>query len=306
MFLPRASFERVNKEREENDEPLFANPRNMAAGTMRTLEPALVAKRKLGAFVYQLLDTRSGREETAEDAVADKAGGEARVEAAAGEASEHSHSRVLTMLHEWGLPVHKHWRRCESIDAVIEHCREWADKRHGLDFDTDGVVIKLDDLELREQGRQHQQVSALGVRLQVSRAAGDHESCKKIRVNIGRTGAVTPYAELEPVKLSGHDGVDGDAAQRAGDRPAATSVEGDTVLVEKAGEIIPQVVKPIVSLRPPNEEDRPKWKMPTHCREICQTELRKEEDEVVWRCPQHVVSGAPAAAASNISRAGAR
>ena len=84
-------------------------------------------------------------------AAADKAGGEARVEAVAGEYPEHSHSRVLTMLDEWGLPVNKHWRRCESIDAVIEYCREWADERHKLDFETDGVVIKLDDLRLREQ-----------------------------------------------------------------------------------------------------------------------------------------------------------
>ena len=244
VFLPRASFERVNKEREENEEPLFANPRNMAAGTMRTLEPALVAKRKLGAFVYQLVDTRSGREETAENAAADKAGGAARVEAAAGEYPEHSHSRVLTMLDEWGLPVNKHWRRCESIDAVIEYCREWADERHKLDFETDGVVIKLDDLKLREQAGSTSKFPrwAFAYKFPAQQAT---TKLLEIKVNVGRTGAVTPYAVLEPVKLSGttvqmatlHNEQE---VARKDIRP------GDIVLVEKAGEIIPQVVKPIV------------------------------------------------------------
>ncbi len=217
VFLPRASFERVNKEREENDEPLFANPRNMAAGTMRTLEPSLVAKRKLGAWVYQLVDTRSGREESAEAAAADKAGGDARVEAVAGEYPEHSHSRVLTMLDEWGLPVNKHWRRCESIDAVIEYCREWADERHKLDFETDGVVIKLDDLRLREQAGSTAKFPrwAFAYKFPAQQAT---TKLLEIGVNVGRTGAVTPYAVLEPVKLSGTTVADGDAAQRAGDR----------------------------------------------------------------------------------------
>jgi DNA ligase (NAD+) len=276
VFLPRASFERVNKEREENEEPLFANPRNMAAGTMRTLEPALVAKRKLGAFVYQLVDTRSGREESAE-----KEAGAARVEAVAGEYPEHSHSRVLTMLDEWGLPVNKHWRRCESIDAVIEYCREWADERHKLDFETDGVVIKLDDLALREQAGSTSKFPrwAFAYKFPAQQAT---TKLLEIKVNVGRTGAVTPYAVLEPVKLSGttvqmatlHNEQE---VARKDIRP------GDIVLVEKAGEIIPQVVKPIVSLRAQGDNEPKAWVMPTTCPD-CETPLHKEEEEVVWRC----------------------
>jgi DNA ligase (NAD+) len=277
VFLPRASFERVNKEREENEEPLFANPRNMAAGTMRTLEPALVAKRKLGAWVYQLLDTRSGREESAE-----KEAGAARVEAVAGEYPEHSHSRVLTMLDEWGLPVNKHWRRCENIDAVIEYCREWADARHKLDYDTDGVVIKLDDLKLREQAGSTSKFPRWAFAYKFP-AQQQTTKLLEIRTNVGRTGAVTPYAVLDPVTLSGTT-VQMATLHNAQEIARKDIREGDTVLVEKAGEIIPQVVKPIVELRP---ADAKPWVMPTNCPIEyggCGTPLHKEEDEAVWRC----------------------
>jgi DNA ligase (NAD+) len=279
VFLPRKEFERVNKEREENDEPLFANPRNMAAGTMRTLEPALVAKRKLGAFVYQLVDTRSGREETAESAAADKAGGDARVDAVAGAHPEHSHSRVLKMLRDWDLPVHKEWERCEGIDAVIEYCRIWADKRHNLEFETDGVVIKLDDLQLRDQAGSTAKFPrwAFAYKFPAQQAT---TKLLEIRVNVGRTGAVTPYAVLEPVKLSGTT-VQMATLHNAQEIARKDIRPGDIVLVEKAGEIIPQVVKPIESLRP--EGGLPEWVMPTACPD-CGTDLHKEEEEAVWRC----------------------
>ncbi len=176
VFLPRASFARVNREREEAEEPLFANPRNAAAGTMRTLEPALVAKRELGAFVYQLVDTRSGREESRRP--------RRPTRPAAPRASRRSpanirasHSRVLTMLDEWGLPVNKHWRRCESIDAVIEFCREWADERHELEFETDGVVIKLDDLAAARAGGLHVASSRAGPSPTSSRRSRRRRSC---------------------------------------------------------------------------------------------------------------------------------
>ncbi len=128
VFLPRASFARINREREEAEEPLFANARNAAAGTMRTLDPKLVAARGLGAFVYQLVD-------------ADAAPGGA-------DADAQRHARGVR---RWSLPVEAHWTRCDGIDAVIDFCREWIDARHDLPFETDGVVIKLDDIARREQ-----------------------------------------------------------------------------------------------------------------------------------------------------------
>lgn len=253
VFLPRKEFERVNKEREEQDEPLFANPRNMAAGTMRTLEPALVAKRKLGAYVYQLL----------------------------GDLPEQTHSGVLTVLAEWGLPVNKHWRRCESIDAVIDYCREWADERHKLDFETDGVVIKLDDLRLREQAGSTAKFPrwAFAYKFPAQQAT---TKLLEIRVNVGRTGAVTPYAVLEPVKLSGTT-VQMATLHNAQEIARKDIRPGDIVLVEKAGEIIPQVVKPIESLRGKGDDEPQPWVMPTVCPD-CATPLHKEEEEAVWRC----------------------
>ena len=120
VYFPRAAFERVNAERLAAGEPAFANPRNAAAGTMRTLDPALVARRGLRAWMYQVV----------------------------GESAD-THAATLETLRGWGLPVEPHWRRCQGVDDLLAFCREWEEKRRTLDFDTDGVVIKLDDLALR-------------------------------------------------------------------------------------------------------------------------------------------------------------
>ncbi|HEV3140738.1 MAG TPA: NAD-dependent DNA ligase LigA, partial [Vicinamibacterales bacterium] len=130
VYLPRASFERANREREQAGETLFQNPRNAAAGTMRNLDPSLVAKRGLSAFTYQIV--RGSNEER-------------RTE------NDERHSELLRSMASWGLPVESHWRRCASIDEVVAFCGEWADKRRTLQFDTDGVVVKVDDLALREK-----------------------------------------------------------------------------------------------------------------------------------------------------------
>jgi DNA ligase (NAD+) len=122
VYLPRKAFDRLNAEREAAGEPLFQNPRNAAAGTMRNLEPALVAKRGLSAFFYQVVG-----------------------------ASFDSHAGTLEHLRAWGLPVEQHWQRLTGIEPVIEFCREWHARRRRLDFDTDGVVIKVDRTELRRR-----------------------------------------------------------------------------------------------------------------------------------------------------------
>ena len=145
VFLPRASFDRINQERADAGEPLYANPRNVAAGTMRNLDPALVARRGLQAFVYQYVGPADG--------------------------APANHKELLSALSEWGLPIEPHAEACQGIDAVIAFCREWDTKRQSLEFDTDGVVVKLADLALRAAARQHGQVPALGNRVQVRRAA---------------------------------------------------------------------------------------------------------------------------------------
>ncbi|MBA3638844.1 MAG: NAD-dependent DNA ligase LigA [Acidobacteria bacterium] len=255
VFLPRAAFARINKEREDAGEPLFANPRNAAAGTMRNLDPALVAKRQLGAFSYQVV--LSGREPPQD---------------------MQKHRDALRALAAWGLPVERHHQRCSGIDEVVAFCERWAEGRLALDFDTDGVVIKVDDLALRER---------LGTTAKFPRwatafkfpAQQAHTKLRRIEVNVGRTGANTPYAVLEPVFVAGST-ISMATLHNADDIARKDLREGDTVVIEKAGDVIPRVVAPILALRP---ADAVPWVMPTRCR-ACDSELVRDEDEVVWRC----------------------
>jgi DNA ligase (NAD+) len=255
VYLTRAAFERMNKECEAAGLPLFQNPRNTAAGTMRNLDPSLVAKRGLSAFVYQAV-----------------------VPPEKGDSPLFSHGQALDALRAWGLPVEKHWRRCEGIDAVIAFCTEWNEKRKDLAFDTDGVVIKVDDLALRDR---------LGTTAKFPRwatafkfpAQQAHTKLLRIAVNVGRTGANTPYAVLEPVFVAGST-ISMATLHNAEDIARKDLREGDTVVIEKAGDVIPRVVAPILSLRPGDSQP---WVMPTACA-ACGSALARDEEEVVWRC----------------------
>jgi DNA ligase (NAD+) len=257
VYLPRASFERINKEMEDAGLPLFQNPRNTAAGTMRNLDPALVAKRGLSAFTYQLV-LRQAQDERA--------------------VGLPHHNDTLKAMREWGLPVEPHWRRCEGIDEVAAFCDEWAEKRRTLDFDTDGVVIKVDDLALRERLGKTAKFPRWATAFKFP-AQQAQTKLKAIDVNIGRTGAATPYAILEPVFLAGST-ISMATLHNAEDIARKDLREGDTVVIEKAGDVIPKVVAPVLSLRPP---DAKPWAMPTTCKE-CGSTLQRDEEEVVWRC----------------------
>jgi DNA ligase (NAD+) len=252
VYLPRTSFERINKEREDAGEPLFANPRNAAAGAMRNLDPGLVARRRLSAFMYQVVVpavpvlTR--------------------------------HSETLRQLQAWGLPVEPHWCACDGIDEVVAFVNQWADARRNLPFETDGVVVKVDALALRDR---------LGATAKFPRwatafkfpAQQAHTKLLRIAVNVGRTGANTPYAVLEPVFVAGST-ISMATLHNAEDIARKDLREGDTVIIEKAGDVIPRVVAPVVTLRPP--DSRP-WVMPTACA-ACGSALTRDEEEVVWRC----------------------
>jgi DNA ligase (NAD+) len=285
VFLPRASFERINREREEREEPPFANPRNAAAGTMRTLDTALVAQRGLGAFVYQLVDTKSGHEVATvptSGEIVQVDGGVGKIDGKTeGESAKRSHADVLRELAAWGLPVEEHWTRCEGIDAVLDFCRAWADKRHDLAFETDGVVIKLDDLRLREQAGSTSKFPrwAFAYKFPAQQAT---TKLLAIEVNVGRTGAVTPFAVLDPVKLAGS--TIGLATLHNEQEIARKDIRpGDYVLVEKGGDVIPKIVMPIVSRRGEDGPEPEPWAMPKEC-PVCHTPLHKEDEEVVWRC----------------------
>jgi DNA ligase (NAD+) len=250
VYLPRKAFERTNAERERMGEPVFANPRNAAAGTLRNLDPALVAKRGLSAFTYQLVDGQP----------------------------EGRHSEILKGLRHWGLPVEPHWQHCIGVDALVAFVAEWAERRRSLEFDTDGIVIKVDSYAQRH---------ALGATSKFPRwavafkfpAEQKTTLLQKIEVNVGRTGAVTPFAMLEPVFIAGST-VSMATLHNADDLARKDIREGDWVIVEKAGDVIPRVVGPVLSRRPAGSQP---WVMPTTCPR-CGSQLVREEGEAVWRC----------------------
>jgi DNA ligase (NAD+) len=250
VFLPRAAFARMNRDRDEAGEPLFANPRNAAAGTMRNLDPGLVAKRALAAFTYQVVG-----------------------------AHMLSHAEMLCEMRKWRLPVEPNWRACLGIDEVIAFCSEWPEKRRTLEFDTDGVVVKVDDVALRQR---------LGTTAKFPRWATAFKfpaeqattTLKDIRVNVGRTGAATPYAVLEPVFLAGST-ISMATLHNAEDIARKDIRPGDRVLIEKAGDVIPKIVKAMPASS--GEPRQPPWAMPTAC-PVCDSPLHRDEEEVVWRC----------------------
>src|SRR5687767_5897823 len=249
VFLPKKNFDRINQEQQEAGEPLYANPRNTAAGTMRNLDPTLVARRGLAAWTYQIVPPEF-----------------------------ESHAEMLRDLATWGLPVEPHWKKCDGVDAVIDFCESWREKRATLAFETDGVVIKLDDPQLRER---------LGYTSKFPRWATAFKfpaeqktaMLHRIEINIGRTGAATPFAILEPTVVAGST-ISMATLHNPDDIIRKDIRPGEMVIIEKAGDVIPRVVGPVDK---DPERPTPRWTMPTRC-PICDSELKKPEDEAVWRC----------------------
>ena len=252
VYLPKDAFARTNREREAAGEPVFANPRNTAAGAMRNLDPAHVATRGLRAWTYQLV--------------------------AGGDVIPPTHEALLQRLAGWGLPVEGHWRVCDGIDAVWQYCLDWADARKVLPFETDGVVVKVDAIAERERLGMTSRFPrwAIAFKFPAEQAT---TVLREIRVNVGRTGAATPYAVLEPVFVAGST-ISMATLHNAEDLARKDIREGDTVIIEKAGDVIPRVVGPVVR---EGAERRPPWVMPTAC-PVCASPLHRDEDEVVWRC----------------------
>jgi DNA ligase (NAD+) len=249
VYLPKKNFERINQEQQDAGEPLYANPRNTAAGTMRNLDPSLVAKRGLSAWMYQLVP-----------------------------AEFESHAQMLHDLRAWGLPVEPHWKRCQGIDEVVAFCEEWRDKRASLAFETDGVVIKLDDPALRERLGYTSKFPRWATAFKFP-AERKQAMLRTIEVNIGRTGAATPFAMLEPTVVAGST-ISMATLHNPDDILRKDIRPGELVIIEKAGDVIPRVVGPVDTdpARP-----TPRWVMPTQC-PVCGSDLQKPEDEAVWRC----------------------
>ncbi len=253
VYLSKRRFARLNEEREELGEPLFANPRNAAAGGLRQLDPKVAASRGLDLFVYYVVDPSSlGLE---------------------------SQGEVLRWLEDRGFPVQRAWKLCEDLEQVKDFISLWQEDRFSLPYVTDGVVVKADPLSQWERlGR-----TARAPRWAVAYKYPPEEKATRlvdIEISVGRTGALTPVAILDPVNLAGS--VVRRASLHNQDEISAKDVRiGDTVVVRKAGEIIPEIVSVDLSHRTGSEEP---FEMPQFC-PVCGSKAVRLPDEAALRCP---------------------
>ena len=250
VYMPRVSFARLNHEREENGEPTFANPRNAAAGSLRQLDSAITAGRALQAFFYACGDSSAFAK----------------------------HSEFLAKLTTWGFSVNEHYRVCANIDAVLEFVTGWSDKRHGLGYDTDGIVVKVDDFRWQ---------TILGNTAKEPRWATAYKfppeqaqtKILAIIASIGRTGVITPVAQLQPVLLSGS--TVSNVTLHNSEFIAEKDIRiYDTVLIHKAGEIIPELIEVCTQLRDGSEQS---YIFPESC-PACGSSLLKFADVAAIRC----------------------
>ncbi|MBI4780613.1 MAG: NAD-dependent DNA ligase LigA [Oscillatoriophycideae cyanobacterium NC_groundwater_1537_Pr4_S-0.65um_50_18] len=251
-FLSLEVFEQINRDRQQAGEALFANPRNATAGTLRQLDAKIVAKRRLDFFAYTLQGLES-QEIT-------------------------SQWQSLKRLQEMGFRVDPNRQICASLEEVGEYYDRWSTERLKLPYMTDGVVVKLNAFDLQEKLGFTQKAPRWAIALKYP-AEEAPTVVENISINVGRTGAVTPLAEMRPVQLAGT--TVSRATLHNADRIAELDIRvRDTVVIRKAGEIIPEVVRVLTELRP---SDTVPYQMPTHCPE-CSQPLLRPEGESVTRC----------------------
>ncbi|MGH7578619.1 MAG: NAD-dependent DNA ligase LigA [Gemmatimonadales bacterium] len=257
VYLPYAGFKRVNEAREKEGEPLFANPRNAAAGGLRMLDPALTRKRRLRMFAFA-------------------------VEPVEGSLPAGTHSELLDLLDAWGFQVEPHRERFETLKEVQEKIVALEHLLPHLPFQADGVVVKVDRLRL------HAELGVVGgrePRWAIARKFAPEVAItrvNRIEINVGRTGALNPWASLEPVQITG---VTVSAATLHNEELIAQKDirEGDRVEVIRAGEVIPQVIRPVLDGVDPATRSAP-WRMPDTCPR-CGTPVERPTDEVMRYCP---------------------
>jgi DNA ligase (NAD+) len=255
IFMPLEAFRQLNKNREAAGEALYVNPRNTTAGTIRLLDSRVVAERQLAALVYDL-----------------------HSDLVPGSPMKNRHSQNLENLDSWGFTINSGWRVCSSIDEVIDFIDEWNTARHDLPFETDGVVVKIDDLELRVRLGSTSKAPRWAVAFKF-----DPEQAETlvhgIGVHVGRTGTLTPVAELEPVFVGGTT-VHRATLHNYEDLARKDVRIGDTVRIEKGGEIIPKVVEVRLDRRPKKSVP---YEVPSAC-PVCDHPVVKFEGEVAVRC----------------------
>ncbi|HKC46871.1 MAG TPA: NAD-dependent DNA ligase LigA [Gemmatimonadales bacterium] len=255
VYFSKTQFARVNEERAKADEPLFANPRNSAAGALRQLDPKITRSRGLRIFCFHV-ETPDGKPVAA---------------------TQHA---LLGALHDWGFPVEPHRRLVQSLSAAHSAIAELERLLPTLDYGADGVVVKVNPLSL------HAELGTVGEReprWAIARKFAPEVAVTKlleIRVNVGRTGALTPYAVLEPVGIGGVTVTT--VTLHNFDQIKAKDVrEGDLVEVTRAGEVIPQILGPVLKK---GTRRKPPYKPPTRC-PVCHSPVEHPKDEVVAYCP---------------------
>lgn len=256
VYLPVSAFNSVNQEREASGETLFANPRNAAAGALRQLDPRVTAERPLSFFGY---------------AVGYVEGVEFKTQV-----------QILHQLADWGFPVNPHHRHCASLGAVTDFCQEWQRKRDTLDYEIDGAVVKVNRLDYQEN---------LGAVSRDPRWAiaykfpGQLATTRllKIEINVGRTGTLNPYAVLEPVRLAGVT-IRSATLHNEDDIQRKDIREGDTVIIKRAGDVIPQVVGPVREKRTGKEIE---YRYPNKC-PVCGAPVARREGEAMAFCTNRI------------------
>ncbi|KUH92587.1 DNA ligase (NAD(+)) LigA [Mycobacterium sp. IS-1556] len=254
VFFRVADFEELNAGLVAEGKPPFANPRNSAAGSLRQKSPAVTARRKLRMICHGLGRAEGFRPKTLHDA--------------------------YRALKAWGLPVSEHTARVAGMDAVTERIAYWGEHRHDVEHEIDGVVVKVDDVALQRRLGS----TSRAPRWAIAYKYPPEEAQTKlldIKVNVGRTGRVTPFAWMEPVKVAGST-VSQATLHNASEVKRKGVLIGDTVMIRKAGDVIPEVLGPVVDLRDGSERE---FVMPTHCPE-CHTKLAPaKEGDADIRCP---------------------
>ncbi|HHV35434.1 MAG TPA: NAD-dependent DNA ligase LigA [Syntrophomonadaceae bacterium] len=251
-FMPKKAFARLNKERDERGEPPFANPRNAAAGSLRQKDPKVTASRTLGVFCYQVLEYEGAEVKTQQN--------------------------VLDMLKELGFSVQEESKHCQNIEEVIAYCHQWIEKRHTLNYDIDGMVVKVNSLQLHNiLGR-----TAKSPRWAIAFKFPAEQVVTRLReifVRVGRTGVLTPTAILDPVQVAGV--MVSRATLHNEDMIRQKDVRvGDYVVIQRAGDVIPEVVRVLQERRTGEEEV---FQMPERC-PVCGSKVLHQEDEVAVRC----------------------
>ena len=254
VYLPIEEFHRLNKGREERGEPLYANPRNTGAGTIRQLDPKVTASRNMQIWVYSLNSTE-------------------------GLEFLDGHWEALQWLKNVGFRINPENRLCHSLEEVQGYYQQWLERRHDLPYETDGVVVKVSSLAMQERlgvvGREPRW--AIAYKFPAEQAT---TRLKYIGINVGRTGSLNPYAVLEPVVVSGAT-VQHASLHNEEDIHRKDIRVGDTVIIERAGDVIPQVVGPVLAQRTGREAV---FRMPERC-PVCNTPVVKADDDAMHRCP---------------------